>query len=74
MARTLRQRLIAALEARKAEKVKETNATITYRLDAYPDVFIYVGRSNSLRMGKTLKDSFPANRLKDTLLKEQPDT
>ncbi len=58
MAKTLQERFIAALTAKGYKRVKETHRYIVFCKDA--EFYYYVGRSGSLRVGRTVAHSIPA--------------
>ncbi len=65
--KTLQERFIAALTAERYERVKETHKYVVFRRDA--EYYYYVGKSGSLRFGRTVTSSIPVrNSFKAVLL------
>lgn len=71
-AKTLRERLIIALEARGCVEVdgKRTHLSVVFTYPGKEDQFIYIGSAGSFRVGRTKASSIPFDRLKDKLLQE----
>lgn len=71
MARTLRERLQAAIIAKGGTQHKVTGKSIVM---TYPglDGFLYLGAAGSLRAGKTKTASIPYDHLKARLLASEP--
>lgn len=72
--RTIRQRIIAGLEARGEKLVKRTAKrdvyTCTREVNDGRTVYFYVGHIDSLRIGTTVESSVPT-ALKAKILQEQ---
>lgn len=68
--RTIRQRIIAGLEARGEKLVKRTGRSDVYTCPL-PGKYYYVGKIDSLRCGSNKVNSIPVDGIKATLLKEQ---
>lgn len=68
--KTLKDRFVAALEARGEKKVKETFKYAVYSRAA--GGFYYVGRSGALRVGNTVGGSVPVNNKVKAIMLGEP--
>jgi hypothetical protein len=61
MKTTIRERLIAELEARGEREVRRTKKYIVYSMSPAPGLFFYIGKSGAFRQGPTIKRSLPVD-------------
>ena len=71
MAKSQHDRILASLAKRGAVKVGETNKSLKFSCQTLcGDKFLFLGNSNSVRIGATKARSVPSPRLRKLLLAE----
>ena len=68
MKMTQQEQMIAALKTLGRHEIKRTHKYIVFNHPTREDCHVYLGKSGSCRVGKTVADSIPSAKLKMFLL------